>query len=301
MIELKKSPVIFDEPTHTYTLDGVILSGVTSMLTKMIFKDKYSGVPKNILDRAAQHGSYVHHCLELADTLGVDTQCPEVTLYQQKRDELGYEHIASEFLISDEENIASSIDKVFMKNGNIYIGDAKTTYKLDEEYLSWQLSIYAYLFEKQTKIKVKGLIGIWLRDNKAKFIPITRKSDSSVKKLIKCYVDDTPFEEVKLPVRKTSQLPDQYAEIEGYIEDIMSQYAYWMEEKKKLTEGVMKEMVKRGDYKWEGDCVTFIRKKDSIRTSFDAASFQREHPLLYQQYLKETPVVGSVTIKIKDN
>jgi hypothetical protein len=101
-------------------------------------------------------------------------------------------------------------------------------------------------------------------------------------------------------VRKTSELPAQYAEIEGYIEDILYQYNYWKEEKSKLTDGVLGEMIKRGDYKWEGENVTITRKMDSIRKSFDTASFSKDYPELYAKYIKETPVVGSVTIKTKE-
>jgi hypothetical protein len=303
VVDLKNSSVKFDQESHTYTTeDGVILSGVTAMLSEMIFKNKYANVPEFILNRAARHGTFVHECCELADTLHIDTDCPEQREYSKERAKLGFIHVASEFLISDEENIASSIDKVFEKDGEIHLADIKTTYKLDEEWLSWQLSVYAYLFERQTGKKVAKLWSIWLRDGKCQFKEVTRKPDAAVKKLIKCFVDGKPFEDASVvPARKVSELPAQYAEIEGFIEDVVTQCAYWSEQKKQLAEGVMKEMVKRGDYKWEGDTITFIRKKESIRKTFDTESFRKDHPMLYDKYIKEVPMVGSVTVKIKNN
>ncbi len=87
-------------------------------------------------------------------------------------------------------NILHRILIVFGKRTKkISLGDIKTTASLDREYLSWQLSIYAYLFELQNPlIKVDKLFGIWLRGNKSELVEIERKPDAEVKRLLECEI-----------------------------------------------------------------------------------------------------------------
>ena len=73
-MELTKSQIIFDQQAHTYTTpDGVCLQGVTGMIERQLFPDKYSGVPEFVMKRAAERGSFVHEVCELVDDLGIET------------------------------------------------------------------------------------------------------------------------------------------------------------------------------------------------------------------------------------
>ena len=93
-------------------------------------------------------------------------------------------------------------------------------------------------------------------------------------------------------------MPDVYQEMEDTIVEIERQCRYWAERKKELTEGVMREMVKAGVYHWKGEQIQFIRKKDSIRKTFDKEAFEKDYPGIYDNYLKESPVIGSITLKV---
>ena len=59
-MKLNQSKVIFDPQEHTYTLDGMLLQGITGMIERQLFPDKYSGVPEFVMKRAAERGSFVH-------------------------------------------------------------------------------------------------------------------------------------------------------------------------------------------------------------------------------------------------
>lgn len=61
----------------------------------------------------------------------------------------------------------------------------------------------------------------------------------------------------------------------------------------------MREMVLAGAYEWEGGRIKLTRRKDGIRRSFDQKKLEEEHPDIYAKYITETPVSGSVTLKIK--
>jgi hypothetical protein len=54
----------FDEPTHRYELDGVVLPSVTQILQVL---GGYEGIPKHILDIAAARGTAIHRATELED------------------------------------------------------------------------------------------------------------------------------------------------------------------------------------------------------------------------------------------
>jgi hypothetical protein len=66
-MKLNQSSVIFDQHAHTYTLNGKTLSGVTSLLNRQLFKDKYTGISEELLAKAASRGSLIHETIELVE------------------------------------------------------------------------------------------------------------------------------------------------------------------------------------------------------------------------------------------
>lgn len=184
-IELSQSAVIFNEVDHTYNYLGSYLSGVTSLLHRTLFADKYNGISAEVLARAAAYGHNIHEQIELVDTLGVTSETPAVQAYLQMKADLNLTTLANEYLVSDEQYIASSIDIVF---DDLTLADVKTTSKLDMEYLSWQLSMYAFLFEMQNPgLKVPRLLAIWLpkpQYGKPNIVEVPRKSNDALKVLL---------------------------------------------------------------------------------------------------------------------
>lgn len=191
-MKLAKSGVVFNEIEHTYTYLGSRLTGVTSLLSRTIFRDKYSGIPKEVLAKAADYGHNIHEQIEMVDSMGVTSDTPAVQDYLRIRQENGLIPIANEHLISDEEYMASSIDVIYgVEGSDVYVDitDVKTTSKLDMEYLSWQLSIYAYLFERQNPhLRVRRLLAMWLpkpQYGRSALVEVLRKSKEAIDVLIK--------------------------------------------------------------------------------------------------------------------
>ena len=112
----------------TYIYDGKQLSGVTSLLSATLFKDKYSGIDEEILRKAAAYGTSVHETIELFETMGFDDVGNELTNYKKICKEHGIRALESEYLVSDNSRIASSIDLV-MENAarEVVLADIKTT------------------------------------------------------------------------------------------------------------------------------------------------------------------------------
>ena len=194
MIELVKSSVVFSEENHTYFLGEKQLKGITGMISRQLFPNKYKDIPEYILKRAAEKGSRIHGQCQFADVTGLPPESIEAINYIRERVNAGYKAFANEYTVSDNEYFASNIDCVWEKDEKISLVDIKTTASLDREYLSWQLSIYAYLFELQNPlIKVDKLFGIWLRGDKSELVEIERKPDAEVKRLLECEIKGEHF------------------------------------------------------------------------------------------------------------
>lgn len=182
---LVKSAVVFDELSHSYSFLGNQLSGITSLLHRTLFVDKYTGISPDILAKAAEYGHNIHEQIEIVDSLGVESDNPSVQDYCKMKRENNLVPLVNEYLVSDEVSYASSIDIVF---NDYTLADIKTTSRLDMEYLSWQLSIYAYLFEMQNPgLKVPRLLAIWLpkpRYGKSTLVEVPRKSKDAIKVLM---------------------------------------------------------------------------------------------------------------------
>lgn len=64
----------FHEPTHTYTLDGVNLPSVTTILRPLY---SFNGVPEHVLQAKAALGTAVHRACELLDNDDLDQESDE--------------------------------------------------------------------------------------------------------------------------------------------------------------------------------------------------------------------------------
>lgn len=299
-MELVKPTVIFDPEAHAYhTPEGVKLQGITGMLRRQLFPDEYRDVPQHILDRAAERGHAVHQLCELVDDLGITSEEADAQSYIRLKADQGLRYRASEYLVSDNTRFASAIDKVYEDGENSFIlADIKTTYRLNEEYVRWQLSIYAYLFELQNPgAKVSGLLALWIRDGHASAYTLERIQADIIISLLEAEAEGRQF--VNPLSRADITLPERYRQMEQSIIEIDRQARYWAEQKKALMDGLMQEMVRAGAYQWDGDSIKLTRKKDSIRKAFDAKKLAEDHPDIYAEYLKELPQAGSITLKIK--
>ena len=291
---MKQSNVIFDAINHTYTTpEGVILSGITGMIGRQLFPNKYSAVPEGVLQKAADRGSLIHEDCRNIDEWGSFPQTHEGSLYRELQIKEEFVPAENEYIVSDNKYFATAVDIVDTEF-NLY--DIKTTSVLDHDYLSWQLSINAYLFEVQNGFPAGKLYAIWLRDT-AKLIPITPKPREEVIKLLECeikgeqYTQDLPTD-VNDMLQKLSDLEFAIMEIE--------QTAKSNEEKaKQLREGLKAEMEKSGVKKWETDNIVVTYVNATERKRIDTTRLKDEQPSIYEQYSKITNVNSTIKIKLK--
>ena len=299
------SPVIFLPEEHRYfnPENGRYLSGITSLLSRQLFQDKYDGIPQATLDAAAAKGSAIHEeCADLA-TFGVAGTYPETEAFARLLTREGIEPLEAEYTVSDGEHYASKID-LLDRSLNLY--DLKTTSTLDTEYVSWQLSIYARLFEMQNPgLQVGRLAAIHLRGKRAKLVRVARKSAEAVSRLL---ADDLAGRQYIQPDAHLSPAGSgesqegmlaKLTDIERAIIEIKTRLAQAEEQKKSLTEALYQEMDARGVYKLDSPTLSITRIADTTAETFDSKAFRADHPELYGKYLRETTRKGYVKITLK--
>lgn len=305
-VKLKDSGVLFDEEQHTYLLGDKYLSGITGMLQRQFFPNEFEGIPKDVIDAAAQYGTDVHHSCEDFDFSWINDGTVEVQDYIQICKENNLTHECSEYTVTDGSDWASRIDKVYRVSDDTFdIGDIKTYGVMTADKLAkakWQLSIYAYLFELQNKkAKVNRLFIIHLRNK--------QKKDGTFDHISEIIFINRIPSEICMDLLATDLRGEQFANPYDIPEEISSQETEireLMETKSAVEErlatikaDILSKMESLDVRTWATQTMRLTRKLPSTRASFNTALFKQEHPDLdYAPYERVSQVASSLTITI---
>ena len=263
------------------------------MLSRQLFADKYKGVPDFVLKRTAERGTLIHEDCEFADATGLEPQTTEGKNYISLRKD--YQVVANEYTVTDSEYFASNIDCVWAQGDEVILADIKTTSKLDEEYLSWQLSIYAYLFELQNpELKVSKLFGVWLLNEIAQLVEVERKPTEEIIKLMECEKNGEMY---LVPVKDEKQLITRSAV--DILVEAKELADYYTKRYKEIEQQLLNAMVEHKVKSWDTELMKATYTPASKRTTFDEKKFQEEHPELYKEYLKTSTRKESIRITIR--
>jgi hypothetical protein len=297
MRELVKSSVVFDEVNHTYKLGDRELSGITSLLERQGLAPSYDRVSKRVLDSAADYGTGVHAMIEMCDTLGdFDNDDPVYKAYRECMKKAGLVRLANEYLVSDEESYASSIDLVTTDYSLI---DHKTTSTLHTETVSWQLSIYAYLFEFQNPTKKAGkLYVMWLPKGKpAKLVEVPRHTSEECEELLEAdkrgeiYKPQLPISDNNTLALKRDAILEVY-NIESQLKELKKKSAT-------LRAGLLEMMQEQGIDKCDLGEFTLTVKKAYEKNDFDKEALKADEPEIYAKYETKKTVGDSLTLTLK--
>ncbi len=298
MTTLQDSGVCFNSEEHRYFLNGKKLSGITGLLHKHIFADMYADVPLFVLKRAAERGTMIHESVELLDAGFEPAESTlEIENYKRIKKEYGLSTIANEYIVTDKTNFASGIDLVLSdKENNIILADIKTTSVLNTEYVKWQLSIYAYLFELQNpELKVHSLYALWLRGDKSEFVEVERIDAAIVKDLLKCEVEDRRF--INPLTKVDAKVPAEIKNAEMAIYSLITQIKELDAQKKELSKGLLKLMQDNDVKTYKGEHITLSRKTASTREDIDKKKLKDEYPEIYAACVKTTKINETLQIR----
>ena len=178
--EINGHTLEYYDDDHTYLIDGVIVQSITALL-KNKFGKKYDSVPKDVLERAAKAGTYIHEQIENYCTGKEYEETPEVKNFKELEKTYKFKPMQNEIpvmLFSGAKPIAAGrIDLVIEMDGKIGGADIKRTYKLDRDYLTYQLNLYREAYKQTYGQEWEFMKGIYLREQVKQYIDIPIKEE----------------------------------------------------------------------------------------------------------------------------
>ena len=183
----------FAKENHIYLKDGVILKSVTQIL-KELFPLKYDGIPENILNEKAKYGTELHKFIEIIEKKKPKRPLAYIKKYYNPNI-YQVESLKDYLEIKKKYNIEINDSEKMVVYKDIYCGtldlkgtvgnkkaiiDIKTTYDLDELYVSWQNSLY-----EMASNPVDELYCMWLpKGHLGKLVKLERINEKDLKMLI---------------------------------------------------------------------------------------------------------------------
>lgn len=183
----------FLEEPHLYLVDGILVNSVTQIL-QLIFPNKYKGIDKRTLSKKAEFGTKGHAIIEHLKVDNLEKAKDEVSKIENQdlqiciREYLRLVHknqikpLKHELKVSYKHLYAGTLDLIAEVKGIVSLLDIKFTAELDEEYLSWQLGMYALAFGE----KFKKYYCLWLpKKQLGQLVEITPKTEEEIKEKLK--------------------------------------------------------------------------------------------------------------------
>lgn len=308
-MKLKENEAVyFDEISHSYWMGDKELIGVTTLMKKHGVSANYEGISEAVLEHAADLGTQAHKAIEnYCDGLAT-LDIPLIKTFKK----LKLKIIHTEYLISDNKMVASSIDLVQEVGKNeVVLIDMKRTQRLHGPALSWQLGIYKYLFERQCPdIKVVGCACLPIAkgnkedifaDKALPLMPVTPVTAEQVEALLNAEAKGETYSELPkaLPTEgaltkaELTALVKEQMKLEKHSMLIKQIEAAFKAKKEQLLSYMVENNIKEIPVKGG----KFTLKDAYSRTTVDSAKLKEEKPAIYEKYSKTTTVKPSLTFK----
>ena len=247
---------------------------------------------EDTLELAKNKGSLIHKEIENYIKKGETGFTLELGNFINIVNDKKLEHMKSEVKVHNKE-IVGTIDIVCRIGDKNVIIDTKTTAELDKEYVSWQLSMYAYILETYYSVRIDELYAMWLRDEKYKFVKVEKKTHNQIEDVLEAFKNGSKIDLYSATLQ-TIPLDNQIAFM-GLVHQMND-----IENKiKEVKEAILKEMEDRGLSKVEIGNVTITYKQPTTRVSIDTKKLKEDG--LYDKYSKISNVKGSISIKLEED
>lgn len=288
--------VKFYDLTHSYLLDSVFyLMGVTELMKKHHLSADYTNIDEETMEKARERGTKGHKEIEAFCKKKMKGR-PSAVVKAFKA--LNLDVLESEFLISDNEMVASQIDLIL---SDYSIIDIKFTSKLHIEPLQWQLSIYAYLLEMNYKIKVPKVYALHFnKQNNPSLVEIQRLPDAQVAALFQAEREGRIYEPLPIPQTNADKAVLELHRVTTHIDSLKRQIKEAEEQKLALQNAFLEQMEQTGVKSIVTDFCKITYVAESTREGVDAKLLKAEQPQIYEQYKKLTILKPSVRITITE-
>lgn len=300
MLELKQSGIKLREDDHTYwDENGRQYYGITDVIRRHIFPDKYSDVPADILNQRAEFGTIFHSDMATYITSGgaVDLSFMGGPLKVFMDNYSKIKFIASEYVVTDGERFASPIDAVD-ENGVLY--DFKTSTHKDIQYWRWQLSVYKYLFRLQNGFGPAGLRVLWInKDGEHDLVDIDPIPEEEVVALLEAEKAGRQYVPTAAYIAGKDNRFRAIAMIEQEIVRRETELKKIKADADEMKAAVLEAFLANGIKKWDTDYMTVTVKDGYTRQTVDSKALKDKFPEAYDSCLKESAVKPSLIIKLK--
>lgn len=273
------SELNYNDETHTYTYEGEIIKSVTEIASEICNLN-----PKYFSAKAAATGTDVH--TELAryydpkDSFGsadftIDTAAKMALFLKAKPTFL------TEVIVHNKEyNYAGTIDLVSIVGDKVFeIVDFKSG-NVNRKYCTVQLSLYKLALES---------MGYDCSDTRCRVI-----SPSGITK-----IEPLSWDAVWNLAPSDLDATYSVSRIEKELKKLWPYYQQYKQLEEKFRAMVLEELVSAGATKYSGELFDVSYVAPSVRVGLDTTRLKAEHPEIYEAYIKETNVSGSVKLTSK--
>lgn len=268
--------IIYNDDTHSYTIDDKVLKSVTEIATEILGLDF-----DHCKHGAAERGTNIHS--ELANYYDplvkftaedFTTDAPDLAKFLKAEPDMRTEMI----VWNTDLGYAGTIDLIRMQGTTVSdIIDWKTG-KVNKKYCTIQLSLYKLALEfmgydcSNARLRVISPDGITM-------------------------IEPKTWDEVQAMRKGEFESDDeQFAKAEARLAELEPYVAEYNELKEKLKQYFVPAFEQTGTSRYSGTLYNISYVEASTRTGLDTARLKAELPDVYEKYLKTTKV--SSTIKI---
>jgi hypothetical protein len=162
--------ITFDESSHTYRINGVLVPNPTRIFEKLGITD-FSNIPADTLSAAQHFGTIVHIACELHDKNDLDESTvdplvkPRLDAWVKflKENNAKVENI--ELRVGSERYMfATTLDRTLIINEKRFIAEIKTTAVLNKA-VRYQTAAHEIAFKEHLGEKVDGRMAVQLKDD----------------------------------------------------------------------------------------------------------------------------------------
>lgn len=177
--QINNHTIEFIEEQHIYICDGVIVPCVSNILAYK-FND-YSGVSREVLQRASEKGTELHKAIEDYEQQGIKSDLKEFKNYLFLKKQFKFENIANELPVLYEKGgrvlFVGTLDQIIERDGKLGINDFKRVSAPNKNKIAYQLNLYKMAYEQSYGKKIEFLSFTHLREDVRKFheLPINEK------------------------------------------------------------------------------------------------------------------------------
>ena len=295
----------FNEEKHEYTLDGKKLISVTQLMQKHGLAPSYAGVATEVLNAKAERGSLIHKEIEdfiKNKEIGFTEEMMEFKNYAEGRK---LKQLTSEQKVHND-IVAGTIDLIFRDGRTPIIADIKTTYKLHLEAVSWQLSIYLWLYlDYDNRYATDDWDGFkaqafhFNKDGELNVVDIPLKPYWEIGKLMECERKGEIYKYEVDQIDFNDNQITEIAELEELIKMLDGQVKAAKQKQDELKGALLQEMESRGLKSFEKGNLKITYVAPSTRATLDSKAIKEHYPAIYEANLKTTEIKASLKITLK--